>query len=144
MSRASPSNAEAAVLRANASFYRAFSKGDSVAMGELWAEGVPVACIHPGSHALFGRAAVIESWGQILRNAPPFDLRCDSPVVRVFGNAPGGLAIVSCYEGNGERPAHLAATNVFVFEGGSWRMVHHHAGPMASPVPKPADPSRAN
>jgi ketosteroid isomerase-like protein len=140
MSPGQASKAEAAVLKANAAFYRAFSRGDAVAMAQLWAERAPLSCLHPGSNALFGRARVLESWRQILREAPPFDLRCDSPVVHVLGD----VAIVTCYEGSGERPAHLAATNAFVLEDGVWRMVHHHAGPLASPIPKPAAPSMVN
>ena len=54
-------------------------------------------------------------------------MRCDQPVVHLSGDS----ALVVCYEGNGERPAHLAATNAFVRESGRWRMVHHHASPLA-------------
>jgi hypothetical protein len=40
-----------------------------------------------------------------------------------------GMAFVVCVETlSGGR---LAATNVFVREGGEWRIVHHHAGPIA-------------
>lgn len=90
----------------------------------------PVACFHPGSPALVGRPAVLESWRQILGGCPGFALRCDQPVAHVVGDA----AIVTCYEGSDDDPAHLAATNVFVFEDGTWRMVHHHAGPLSRPV----------
>ena len=38
----------------------------------------------------------------------------------------------------------FAATNVFVLEDGSWRIVHHHAVPLASPISKPASQSAAN
>ena len=37
-----------AVLFANEAFYRAFADRDVEAMDEVWAQGVPVACIHPG------------------------------------------------------------------------------------------------
>ncbi len=140
MPNASSSKIEAEVLEANAAFYRAFSDGDYSAMNGVWAEGAPVACFHPGARGLFGRTAVLGSWKQILRQAPPVVMRCDQPSVRLLGDT----AIVSCYEGNGERPAHLAATNVFVHERGGWRMVHHQAGPLASPLPKPHTPSLVN
>jgi ketosteroid isomerase-like protein len=128
---------ETAVLQANAAFYRAFSRGDFAAMGELWARRAPVACLHPGSLAIFGRDAVLESWKRILREPMPFEMRCDRPTVLFFGNA----AVVTCYEGNGSRPAHLAATNAFVLEDGAWRMVHHHAGPLSAPIPPPPSSS---
>ncbi len=131
---------EAAVLRVNAAFYRAFSRGDYEAMSALWAERAPVACIHPTLPALVGRQAVLSSWRQMLKDVPPFELRCDRPLVRLFGDT----AIVACQEGNGDRPAHLVATNIFVLENGEWRMVHHHAGPVVTAVSKPHPPSLLN
>jgi ketosteroid isomerase-like protein len=120
------------VLLANARFYEAFTRGDVAAMAELWAERAPVTCIHPLSPPLAGRKAVLESWKQILRSPPPVALRCARPSVHRLSTE---IAIVTCYEGEGSRPAHLAATNVFAFEGGRWRMVHHQAGPLSRPVP---------
>jgi ketosteroid isomerase-like protein len=124
---------ETAVLDANAAFYRAFTDGDYASMSDLWARHAPVACLHPTARALVGRTRVLDSWRQILGATSRFELRCDQPVVHVAGDA----AIVTCYEASGDRPAHLAATNVFVLEDGHWRMVHHHAGPVSSPVPRP-------
>ena len=121
------------MLLANASFYRAFSEGDAQAMVELWAKRAPVACLHPGAELLLGRDAVLGAWRQILRGDQGFELRCDSPTVRVFGET----ALVQCYEATDDQPAHLAATNAFVLEDGAWRMVHHQAGPLSRPIPKP-------
>jgi ketosteroid isomerase-like protein len=131
---------QADVLEANARFYRAFTAGDFAAMRDLWAEDAPVACVHPMSPVLVGRDAVLGSWRQILREAPPMAMRCDQAVVHLAGDS----ALVLCYEGNGERPAHLAATNAFVREAGRWRMVHHHASPLARPISRPAPPAALN
>ncbi len=125
--------AEAAVLDANATFYRAFTDGDYAAMSDLWAERAPVACLHPTAQAFIGRSLVLDAWREILSATSRFLLRCDEPVVHILGDA----AIVTCYEGTDDDPAHLAATNVFVMEDGRWRMVHHHAGPISSPRPRP-------
>jgi ketosteroid isomerase-like protein len=130
--------AEASVLHANALFYRAFSDGDYQAMSEVWAQRAPLTCLHPAAHVLVGRASVLGSWRQILGSASRFELRCDHPVVHVVGDA----AIVTCYEASNDEPAHLAATNLFVLEDDRWRMVHHHAGPISSPIPRPR-PSRS-
>ncbi|HKU42813.1 MAG TPA: nuclear transport factor 2 family protein [Polyangiales bacterium] len=130
MSKPKPSPIEAAIRSANASFYRTFSVGDYEAMARLWAERAPVSCVHPGMPALHGRETVMESWRQILSGGSPFEMRADHPEVSLFGET----AIVTCYEGNDQQPAHLAATNVFVLEGGQWRMVHHHAGPLARTI----------
>ncbi len=131
---------ETAVLDANATFYRAFTDGDYSAMDELWARRAPVACLHPGARALLGRKPVLDSWRQILGGASRFELRCEQPVVHVSGDA----AIVTCYEAAVDRPAHLAATNVFVLEDGRWRMVHHHAGPISRPVRRAPAPRSMN
>jgi ketosteroid isomerase-like protein len=128
---------ERAVLAANARFYRAFSEGDFAAMSVLWAARSPVACLHPGDSLLLGQQQVLRRWREILAPRPAFALRCDRPTVHAFG----AMAIVYCYEGVNDEPAHLVATNVFVREGEDWRMAHHHAGPLAAPLP---DPRAAN
>jgi len=128
--------AVAAVFLANERFYRAFSDGDFLAMSELWAQRVPVVCFHPTAPALLGREAVLESFRQILRGAPTFALRCEDAVVTVVNDT----AILTCYEGAGDEPAHLAATNVFVVEDGHWRLVHHHAGPLSRPIRRTVPP----
>jgi ketosteroid isomerase-like protein len=128
---------DAAILQANATFYHAFSTGDYPAMARLWAEHAPVSCLHPGLPALIGREAVMQSWRQILAQSAQMAMRCDHARVHVLGET----AIVTCYEANAEEPAHLAATNVFVREGDAWRIVHHHAGPLARAISRP--PTRA-
>jgi SnoaL-like domain len=137
MSSSNNPTVEAAVLRANARFYRAFSRGDFVAMNELWAQHAPVTCLHPGSTVLRGRVNVLGAWRQIIADPPPFEMRCEKPEVQVYGPT----AVVLCYEGNGEKAAHLAATNVFVLEENEWRMVHHQAGPLARVVASDAPPN---
>jgi ketosteroid isomerase-like protein len=123
------------VLAANARFYRAFSEGDLASMNALWAEHAPVACLHPGQPLLLGRDAVLRAWRDILEHQPGLELSGQEPRVQLFGDT----AIVYCYEAASDQPAHLAATNVFVLEGPAWRMVHHHAGPLAEPrVPRRA------
>lgn len=133
-------SARAAVMEANASFYRAFSRADFDSMSALWAERAPVACVHPGLPALIGREAVLQSWRDILREGHPFEMRCNHVQVQLLGDA----ALVLCCEGNGTFPAHLAATNAFTLEDGHWRMVHHHAGPLSRPIAMPVRSTNAN
>jgi ketosteroid isomerase-like protein len=113
------------VLAANAAFYRAFAARDVDAMDALWARQAPVACVHPGWHALSGRDAVMASWRGILRGPGAPDIACGDATSHVFGES----AFVVCDE---RLPGGvLVATNVFVREEGAWRLVHHHAGPIA-------------
>jgi ketosteroid isomerase-like protein len=125
---------ESEVLAANAGFYRAFTDGDLAAMKALWAEKAPVACLHPGQALLLGREAVFRAWHEILSHPPGIELRGLEPRIHLYGDT----AVVYCYEATGESDAHLAATNVFVREGGEWRMVHHHAGPLVQPRSAPS------
>jgi len=119
-------------MKANEHFYEVFSRGDVEAMDALWADAPHVTCLHPGMRLLAGRAAVMGSWESLLSRPPTLRLRCDHASVQLLGS----VAVVTCYEGGGAEPAHLAATNVFVKDGEHWRMVHHHAGPLTHPVPR--------
>lgn len=109
-----------AAAAANAAFYEAFAAGDAAAMEALWSRTASVLCIHPGASPLHGRDAVMESWRSILE-APPAILATDARVAVIRG-----VAFVTCLEHIDD--AALAATNVFVWEDGAWRIVHHQAG----------------
>jgi ketosteroid isomerase-like protein len=114
-----------AVLAANAAYYRAFSTGDTAAMSRLWADD-GVSCVHPGWTPLIGRAAVIDSYRNILAspNRVRIAHREDTAIVA------GDDARVLCIE-IVEGTALLAATNVYRRIGDAWRMVHHQASPIA-------------
>jgi ketosteroid isomerase-like protein len=116
---------EEEVLAANGEFYRAFAARDARAMDAVWAKASPVVCIHPGWPALFGREQVMASWRSIMLGPGSPDIACGEEVAQVCGEA----AFVVCIE---QLPgAELIATNVFVREAAGWKMVHHHAGPVA-------------
>jgi hypothetical protein len=123
---------ESDLLAANAAFYAAFASGDLAAMDALWAKSAPVACCHPGWEPLLGRASVLASWRAIFESgAPP--VRCED----ASGLLLGEVALVICTEVL--QAGTLAATNVFVREEGRLRLVHHHAGPVATrPAAKPS------
>jgi ketosteroid isomerase-like protein len=113
-----------AVLTANLEFYRAFTTRDLGAMDRLWAREAPVLCLHPGWTALHGRAAVMQSWRDILENPDAPHVMCHEDEATLLG----AVAIVTCEEELAG--GHLAATNIFVKERGAWRLVHHQAGPI--------------
>ncbi len=115
---------EAAVLAANEAFYEAFEAGDIAAMTALWAQRAPVACTHPGWTVITEREKVLQSWAAILEGAAG-KVSCLEPLAHVLGD----VAFVTCNEAVGNNL--LAATNVFVREEGAWRLLHHHASPVA-------------
>jgi ketosteroid isomerase-like protein len=113
-----------AVLHANLDFYRAFNERSLKAMEALWATSAPVLCVHPGWTAITGRESVLQSWRAILANP-------DSPRVMVHDDRAflyGDIAIVQCEEELDT--GHLVATNMFIREGGGWKMIHHQASPL--------------
>ena len=114
-----------ALLAANDSFYRAFNQRDLEAMDMLWAQTVPVSCIHPGWNLLSGRAEVLESWEAIMSNPEQVRIVSGGATAEVIGS----VAFVVCREFVGGSP--LIATNMFVREGIDWRLVHHHSSPVA-------------
>jgi len=114
------------LLRANVAFYVAFGAGDLEALDALWAEGREVAVLHPGWPAIFGREAVMESWRRILQGPHSPEVACGD--ARAFLQGETGFVICIEHLGDGL----LVATNIFVREGGQWRLVHHQAGPAAS------------
>jgi SnoaL-like domain len=112
------------ILRVNAAYYRAFATADFAAMSRIWAQE-QVSCIHPGWPALVGRAAVLESWRRILGDpgAEPIQFH-DATAI-----AAGTEGRVLCVEVIGTMA--FAASNWFRRIDGVWRMIHHHASPIA-------------
>jgi len=130
-----------AVLFANEAFYRAFADRDMAAMDAVWSARFDVACLHPGWQPLFGRAAVMESWSNILGNPQSPKIRPREPHVQLLGET----AVVVCYEEIDG--SFLLASNVYVHEGQIWKMVLHQGGATAgapAPEEKPERPPRVN
>jgi len=117
---------EAQVLAANDAFYEAFAASDFPRMSDLWAQETAVMCIHPGWDVLVGRGDVLDSWRGIFGGG-------GAPIVASRARAliTGEVAMVTCLEGAHDEPPSLIATNTFVREQGRWKMIHHHAGPVA-------------
>ena len=108
-------------LRVNAALYEAIAAGDLQAMDGIWSRDEPVLCIHPGGAPLQGRLAVMASWSELFDGAPP-PISCSQDSVSLVR----GVAFVNCLEHLGDTT--LAASNVFVWEAGAWRLVLHTAG----------------
>ena len=133
---------ERELLEANGAFYSAFARRDLKAMEEIWSNDAPVACIHPGWEPLRGRTNVISSLHAIFGGGgAPASIACVNATPHVLGP---DAAYVVCNERvpGGE----LAATNLFVREAGRYRLVHHHAAPIARQqrAPPPNKPGSMN
>jgi len=131
-----------AILAANAAYYRAFSTGDVAAMDQIWADD-GVSCVHPGWTPLIGRAAVVDSYRNILTSPNRVRIAHREDTAILTG-AEGRVVCIEIVEGT----ALLAATNFYRRIGGAWRMVHHQASPIAVAVdesePSPPRGQRLN
>lgn len=115
----------AAVLFANEAFYLAFSLRDIKTMDDLWSTDARVSCVHPGWQPLTDREAVMESWVGIFGNPGVLKIEFRDPHVLFHGD----VAVVTCYEILDE--GVLVASNLFRQETDGWKMIHHHASPVA-------------
>jgi ketosteroid isomerase-like protein len=113
-----------AILGANAAYYRAFAMGNFAAMSRIWADE-QVSCVHPGWPVLVGRKAVLESWHRILGNPGAERIEFHDATAMVAGDE----GRVLCIEVIGTMA--FAASNWFRRIDGTWRMIHHHASPIA-------------
>jgi ketosteroid isomerase-like protein len=138
----------AAVLEANAAFYRAHEERDLAAMTAVWERSDRAACIHPGWPILRGWSLVEESWRRIFSGPGRIQFITTNESVMIEGDlawvtldenivdgAPGG-------EGLG---GTVAATNVFVRSSYEtehespgaatrWSLVLHHGSPVAGQI----------
>jgi ketosteroid isomerase-like protein len=125
-----------AILAANAAYYRAFSTGDVAAMSRIWADD-GVSCVHPGWTPLVGRAAVVDSYRNILASPNRVRIVHREDTAIVTGDE-GRVVCIEIVEGT----ALLAATNFYRRIGDAWRMVHHQASPIAVAVEESEPPPR--
>lgn len=131
-----PDSDVAAVEAANTRFYGAFESGDIDLMGEVWADGGGVTCVHPGWPMLRGRPEVLRSWALIMANTAYIQF----VLTEVHTEINGDGAVLTCEENiltSDEDDTELLAggrvvsTNVFVRdESDHWRLLVHHASPV--------------
>lgn len=127
----SPADAERA-------FYEAFEQADLRAMSRVWADVRNVVCIHPLNEPVVGPRAVLKSWEKMFEKGPEMHFR-----VRVQGKTlTEDLAthlVTEHIRVSGEtteRPP-IIATNIYRYCSDGWRMILHHASPIADRRSKP-------
>lgn len=121
------------VARANRAFYRAFEKLDLEAMQRVWLDDPSVRCIHPGSDLLIGAERIMDSWRAIFAGTEAISFEVTDLSVELFGEhawVTNGEEITAHHEGE-VHSAKTVATNLYRLHEGDWRMVLHHASPVA-------------
>ncbi|MGB9429552.1 MAG: nuclear transport factor 2 family protein [Gammaproteobacteria bacterium] len=125
---------------AEAAFYTAFAKASLDAMMAVWMEGDAVICVHPVGPKLAGHKAVRAAWAELFRGGSNLNFR----LAEVSRTQDALLAIHVLHEHisvpgeSGERPP-MIATNIYQLTREGWRMILHHASPVAvqNPAEKP-------
>jgi ketosteroid isomerase-like protein len=130
---------------AETAFYDAFERGDLAAMMAVWAESDAVVCVHPRGPRLVGFDAVRDSWTQIFAGGNT-QLRIKSTELRKFdGQSVAVHTLVEVLTAPGQQATQsVCSTNVYELTDAGWRMVVHHATPLADPVAVPAEEEPAS
>jgi hypothetical protein len=117
-------NDKDAILAANAAYYRALQTAKLMEMSRIWADD-GISCIHPGWSILVGRQPVMESYRDILNDPGREWIEYCNDTALISGDE-GRVFCVEIVDG-----VALATTNWFRRIGGTWRMIHHQASPIA-------------
>jgi ketosteroid isomerase-like protein len=104
-------------------FYTAFNRCDVEAMAKVWS-GEESICVHPGSQAIIGYAAVLRSWAHILTNARLPDIQLHM-ISRTVSDTIAVHVIEERIE-TGEQSASVLATNIYRQYDSGWLMIEHH------------------
>lgn len=129
----------ATAQEAERAFYRAFERADLAEMMAIWAEEEDIVCVHPGGGRHHGVVEVRESWRQIFAQGPRLRFRLiDS---RIFSGRM--LSVHSVQEqvsvaGDPRPPSPVLSTNIYLLTDRGWRILVHHASPLA-PETAPAE-----
>ena len=118
-------------------FYQAFEAQDIDAMMATWADDEEIVCVHPGGARLVGYEAVRTAWEQLFAGDAKLAFRLDNIVVMETVGLALQSAIEHVHTADGTARGAAAATNVFMRTPSGWRIVCHHASPVAAAVPLP-------
>ena len=113
-------------------FYTAFANTDLEGMMAVWLESEALICIHPVGGKITGQKAVRASWGEVFRGSAGLRFR----LAEVSRTQDALLAIHVLHEyitvpGENVERQPMVATNIYQLTQDGWRMILHHASPVA-------------
>ncbi len=95
---------------------------------EVWSDDENIVCVHPGSDRIEGRQAVLDSFTELFMESPM--LRFSLMDTLQTANDQLAIHLVREHvEVGGQFMSSVVSTNIYQYEGGGWRMLHHHASP---------------
>jgi ketosteroid isomerase-like protein len=124
---------------AEAAFYAAFEARSLDAMMAVWAEDDGIACIHPMTAPLTGRAAVAAGWRSMFEAAGQFRVQVETAhEMREAGLVTRIVREYLIIGQESEPRPPILATNVYRKGPDGWHMVLHHASPLQAGGTPPA------
>jgi ketosteroid isomerase-like protein len=131
---------EEAIRAANSAFYAALEARDLDAMADVWEHSDRIVVTHPGWPMLRGWARVAGSWDAIFRNTGYIQFVLTDELVTVVGDT-GWITLDEniLQSASSDDLSGSKATTINVFVRGhvsdagddNWKMVVHHASPVA-------------
>ncbi len=118
--------------RANREFYRAFERLDYEAMRAVWLDDDSIQCVHPASERLVGRERVHGSWAAIFKATQAIRFELEDLTIEIVGDFAWASAIERIRPNAEAEPiSEAVATNLFVRRSDGWKLLLHHASPIA-------------
>ena len=126
---------------AEAAFYDAFERANLALMMAVWAASDDIVCVHPQGPRLVGFEAVRESWIQIFASGAKLRVHATQHK-RFDGQSVAVRAVLEQVSPAGENApvSSVCATNVYELTPAGWRMVVHHASPLAEAPAQAEEP----
>lgn len=122
------------VRAANSAFYAALESRDLDAMAEVWEHSDRIVVTHPGWPMLRGWARVAGSWDAIFRNTGYIQFVLTDEQVTVIGDTAWVTLDENILQSAGDvalAGSKATSVNVFVRDVDRWKLVVHHASPVA-------------
>lgn len=119
--------------RANRAFYRALEGLDLERMRALWLDDPTAKCVHPGGEVIVGTDRIMASWRAIFTSSNRLRFELLEPQLEVVGEMAwaSNTEILHVELERGVVLSESAVTNLFVRRDEGWKMVLHHASPIA-------------
>jgi ketosteroid isomerase-like protein len=123
---------EEAVRVASARFYDALNqlcRGNPAPMKEAWHQTARVTTVHPLGEWAYGWEQVWASWEEIAQIARNGTIVARDIKIFVYGTIAYSTCVEDVSVTYGEAAVKWSAnvTNVFLENGGEWKMIHHHS-----------------
>ena len=125
---------------AETAFYTAFADTNVEAMMKVWLASESVICVHPVGPKVTGHEAVRAAWAEMFREGTSLRFR----LAEISRTQDALLAVHVLNEyisvpGETTERHPMVATNIYQLTQDGWRMILHHASPIAvqNPMQKP-------